>query len=264
MTGLTDGEGAFNYALIRKTIEKYTVSLEFKVTQKSHSEEILYKLKDFFKCGTVVIDNRKTDTKKYHVTDLNAILNRIIPHFIEYPCVTSKYLNFNNWKEIAFILNNKFSDSSIDEIKNITQNMNKNRSFEEKYNHCNSYLGVKSLSNVEFTTNYDLNPYWVQTFLTGEGMFYTYLAKKTSRGKEYQGCDSSLEVGQNSHDIAVLIGLKQFFGAGYIKPKYNYLNLQECLETRSMSRYILRDTNLIIKFVDQYPMLTRKQLDYQN
>ena len=53
-------------------------------------------------------------------------------------------------------------------------------------------------------------------------------------------------------------------GAGYIKPKYNYLDLQESLQTRSMSRFILRNTNLIINFVDQYPMLTRKQLDYLN
>jgi hypothetical protein len=266
VTGLTDGEGAFTYSLIRKKTEKYTISLEFKVTQKSHSEEILYKLKDYFNCGTVVIDNRKTDTKKYHVTNLNSILNKIIPHFIEYPCLTSKYLNFNNWKEIASILNNnkEKSENFISEIKSIIQNMNKNRTFEEKYNFCNSYLGLISLPNGEFSTNYDLNPYWVQTFLTGEAMFYTYLAKKKSRGREYQGCDSSLEVGQNSHDIAVLISLKKFFGAGYIKPKYNYLDLQECLDTRSMSRFILRNTNLIINFVDKYPMLTRKQLDYKN
>ena len=95
-------------------------------------------------------------------------------------------------------------------------------------------------------------------------MFYTYLAEKKSRGFAvvYQGCDSSLELGQNSHDIAILLSLKKFFNGGYIKPKYNYNNLSECLNSRSLNRYVLRNTDTIIQFVDKYPMLTRKQLDY--
>ena len=32
------------------------------------------------------------------------IINKIIPHFELYPCLTSKNLNFNDWKEIAFIM----------------------------------------------------------------------------------------------------------------------------------------------------------------
>ena len=93
-------------------------------------------------------------------------------------------------------------------------------------------------------------------------MFYTYVSEKKSRGKVYQGCDSSLELGQNSHDIAILLSLKKFFNGGYIKPKYNYDNLEECKKSRLVNRYVLRDTDTIIKFVDQYPMLTKKHLDY--
>jgi hypothetical protein len=93
-------------------------------------------------------------------------------------------------------------------------------------------------------------------------MFYTYLAEKKSRSTVYLGCDSSLELGQNSHDVAILLSLKKFFNGGYIKPKYNYDNLYECLNSRSLNRYVLRNTDTIIQFVDKYPMLTRKQLDY--
>jgi LAGLIDADG endonuclease len=93
-------------------------------------------------------------------------------------------------------------------------------------------------------------------------MFYNYLAEKKSRNKIYQGCDSSVEIAQNSHDVAVLLSIKQFFNAGYIKPKYDFFNLSKCLNSRSVNRYILRDTKIIIDFVDKYPMLTRKHLDY--
>jgi len=83
------------------------VKLEFKVTQKTHSEGVLYELKNYFGCGSVVIDNRKSDTKKYHINALSDILAKIIPHFEKYPCLTSKFLNFKAFKKIAFIVKNK-------------------------------------------------------------------------------------------------------------------------------------------------------------
>jgi len=92
ITGLTDSEGSFSCYIQRSTVNKITVSLEFKITQKSHSEDILYQIKEYFSAGSVVIDNRKTDTKKYHITNLNLILEKIIPHFEVYPCLTSKNL----------------------------------------------------------------------------------------------------------------------------------------------------------------------------
>jgi len=84
---------------------------------------------------------------------------------------------------------------------------------------------------------------------------------KKSRGKVYQGCDSSLELGQNNHDIAILLSLKNSLMELY-KPKYYYDSLSECINSRSVNRYVLRNTNSIIQFVNKYPMLTRKQLDY--
>lgn len=93
VTRMVDSEGGFN-CFIPKT--GHSIKLEFKVTQKTHSEGILYEIQEFFKCGTVVIDNRKTDTKKYHITALSCIIEKIISHFDLYPCLTSKYLNFKD------------------------------------------------------------------------------------------------------------------------------------------------------------------------
>jgi hypothetical protein len=266
VTGLADGEGGFNCSILntRKGLTGKTVKLEFKVTQKTHSEGILYELKKFFDCGSVVIDNRKTDTKKYHVTALSHILEKIIPHFDSYPCLTSKNLNFSDWKKIVLIMSKKehLTIKGMEKIIKLASKMNKGRSFEAKYEFCKSSLGMTILPNGDIETKCDFPAHWIQTFLTGESMFYTYVSEKTSRGKTYQGCDSSLELGQNSHDVAILLNLKKFFNSGYIKPKYNYDNIDECKNSRSVNRYVLRDTETIIKFVDQYPMLTRKHLDY--
>ena len=275
VTGLTDGEGSFCYSLsnaehrsdedlpkggvapLRSGIK---LNLEFKITQKSHSEGILHEVKDYFGCGSVVIDNRKTDTKKFHIKSLSLILNKVIPHFEKYPCLTSKQLNFIDWKSIAVLMNDKkhLTLNGMQEIKNIISRINNNRPFEDKFNFCKSNLGLKSLNKDLFSVDYDLPNHWVQTFLTGEGVFYNYLNEENIK------IDSSLEIGQNSHDVAILIALQKFFKGGYLKPKYNYLELSECKNSRLLNRFVFRNTESIIKFVDEYPMLTRKQLDYLN
>lgn len=256
VTGLTDGEGSFVYSISKTGLTNYKISLEFKVTQKTHSEGILYELKEYFQCGNVVIDNRKTDTKKFHICSLEFILEKVIPHFDLYPCITSKELNYRDWRKIAIMMKHKehLNNKGIQKILDIVSQMNTNRSFDDKYNYCKSALGMTLDANGKFLIKYDLPKDWVQSFLTGEGLFYIY-----SDGTNIQ---PSLELGQNSHDVAVLLALKKFFNGGYIKPKYNFSNLEECKNSRSVNRFILRNTETIIQFVDQHPMLTRKYLDY--
>jgi hypothetical protein len=191
-------------------------------------------------------------------------LTKIIPHFEIYPCITSKFLNYQDWKKIAIKMSKKehLTLEGLNEINSIFINMNKCRSFESKFNYCKNSLGLSS--NGEIIKN--LHPEWVQAFLAGEGSFYNYIAesKSKSKGKTYyfQRCDSSLEIGQNNHDVLVLLAIKKFFGGGYIKPKYDFSNIDDCKNSRSLNRFIFRDTEAIIRFVDKYQMLTRKQLDY--
>ena len=174
VTGLTDGEGSFVYSITNtgKGSTGQKLSLEFKVTQKTHSEGVLYELKEYFGCGNVVIDNRKTDTKKFHINSLKQLLEKVIPHIDEYTCLTSKELNYKDWKKICLIMSKKehLNISGMEEVNQIVSLMNKNRSFEDKYQHCKSFLG---LSDNE--VNFNLPNHWVQGFLTGEGLFYLYL-----------------------------------------------------------------------------------------
>lgn len=251
ITGFTDGEGGFFYSISDNGRDLKKVNLEYKITQKSHSEGVLHEIQKYFGCGNVVIDNRNTDTKKYYVKSLASILNIIIPHFEKFPCITSKHLNFLDWKEIALIMEKKehLTVEGFNKILMITKKMNSKRAFEDKFNYLrNSILN-----------NFKLNPYWLQAFIDGEGTFYNYIPEQ--KGK-YQICDSSLEIGQNNHDILVLYAIKQFFNVGYLKPKYDITDISECKKSLSVNRFILRDTEKIIKFIENYPLFTRKHLDY--
>jgi LAGLIDADG endonuclease len=148
----------------------------------------------------------------------------------------------------------------LEKIREISSKMNTGRTFREKYNFLSHSLNL----DLNGTIQYKLPEYWVQTFIDGEGMFYNYLKTELpmQREKNKVILDSSLEIAPANHDVLILIAIKQFFNGGYIKPKYNVSSITECHKSRSVNRFILRDTKKIIEFVNKYPMLTRKHLDY--
>ena len=154
----------------------------------------------------------------------------------------------------------------LEKIREISSKMNTGRTFREKYNFLSHFLNLDSNGTIQ----YKLPEYWVQTFIDGEGMFYNYLKTElplTSLNHYPEEkikviLNSSMEIAQANHDVLILIAIKQFFNGGYIKPKYNVSSMTECQESRSVNRFILRDTKKIIEFVNKYPMLTRKHLDY--
>ena len=127
--------------------------------------------------------------------------------------------------------------------------MNKSRSYEERWNY---------LKNKEF----NLTPEWIQAFIDGEGTFQCRIAETLSRGNTYIAVNPTLEIAQKSHDVFVLNAIIKYLDIGYLKPKYDILSLKECKNSRVVSRAVFNQFDLIINFVDKYPMLTRKQLDY--
>ena len=127
--------------------------------------------------------------------------------------------------------------------------MNKNRLYEERWNYLNKLT-------------FDLKPEWVQAFIDGEGTFQCIISDVNNKEKNYVSVNPTLEISQSSHDVEVLNGIKNFFGLGYLKPKYNIKSLDESKKSRSVNRLIINQYENIISFLDKYPMLTRKYLDY--
>jgi LAGLIDADG endonuclease len=112
--------------------------LEFKISQKKHSVGLLYEIKKFFGCGRINVDNNKTDTMKFVITNIDDLMNKVIPHFDEYTLKTSKCLNYLDFKKAVFIMNEKehYNIEGINNLKKIKSNMNKARSFKDKFDYC--------------------------------------------------------------------------------------------------------------------------------
>ena len=98
--------------------------------------------------------------------------------------------------------------------------------------------------------------------MDGESSFQFYIGEQISRGKPYIATNPSMEIAQSNHDVEVLVKIRNFFNSGIIKPKLDTNNITECKVSRSVSRYVNRNTEEVMKFVDKYPMFTMKHLDY--
>ena len=171
----------------------------------------------------------------------------IFSHFEKYPLQGSKYLDYLDFKRSVLLLNDSFNN--IDRVLSIKSSMNRGRSYEERWN----YLKDKK---------FDLMSEWIQAFVDGEGTFQCRIAEAISRNNTYIAVNPTLEICQKSHDVFVLKAIIEYFGVGYLKPKYNILSLKESKDSRAVCRAIFNQFEIIINFVDKYPMLTRKQLDY--
>ena len=244
VTGIVDSEGNFS---INYNINTKKCTFSFKVTQNVNSVAILGYLKEFFKVGNVNIDNKKTKGYKYVVSNRKDLIDVIFPHFSKYPLEGSKHLDFLDFKHCVLLMEE--SSNNIGKVLFIKSNMNKGRSYEQRW----SYLKDKE---------FKLNSEWVQAFIDGEGTFQCRIADTISRNSKYVSVNPTLEIAQRSHDVFVLKAIIEYFGIGYLKPKYDIFSLKDSKNSRDVSRAVFNQFEVIINFVDKYPMFTCKQLDY--
>jgi len=107
--GFIDGEGSFNITITKdiKRSNNSRVICEIHITQNKKSVKVLNLIKDYFECGKVKVDNKLTNTMKFQVSSKDDIKKKIIPFLEEYPLLTSKYLNYETFKEAINIMDKK-------------------------------------------------------------------------------------------------------------------------------------------------------------
>jgi hypothetical protein len=86
--------------------DSITVSLRFSISQHKRDVLLLENFFNFYNCGYIV-KYEKRSVCEFIVTRIDDIVEHIIPFFNKYPVVGSKYLNYLNFKEAAFITKNK-------------------------------------------------------------------------------------------------------------------------------------------------------------
>lgn len=101
LVGFTDGDGSFS---VLKQGDKW--SLIFKISQNTYNLRVLHYIKKELGAGSIFVES-KNDMAHFRIRDLKVINERIFPIFDKYPLLTTKYFNYNIFKEAYRILDNK-------------------------------------------------------------------------------------------------------------------------------------------------------------
>ena len=127
VSGFVDGEGSFLVSFsIRK---KMKVGIEarpsFALAQHKRNKEIIIGLQRFFQCGGVRFNNHD-QTYKFEVRGLNDLVEKIFPHFEQYPLLTSKKTDFETLRQVCRLMkeNRHLSVSGMKQVIELAYRMN--------------------------------------------------------------------------------------------------------------------------------------------
>ena len=130
IVGFTDGEGCFHISINRipEMSLGWQVLPEFRIVQHEKDEEVLYKIKNYFGFGSIEINNKDQNAtrKGFRVRGLKN-LNKIIDFFEKNQLQTSKRKNFEIFKQVIELMNNKehLKKEELNKIAKLISNMNR-------------------------------------------------------------------------------------------------------------------------------------------
>lgn len=145
LTGMIESDGHFS---VRTTMTskypKIECKFELSQRQKDHlgysNELFLENIANFL--NTSLKNTREnTSHPQYRLRTTNLDSNLILVNYLnEYPLFGSKYLDYNNWKEILNLFNPRFkySKENIDKVLNLKKEMNDNRTI-FTWDHLNNF-----------------------------------------------------------------------------------------------------------------------------
>lgn len=125
LAGFSDGEGSFNFSLIRRPDYQipWKVTVSFNVSQKD--QVILSLFKRHFGCGT--LRGRPDGVWYYEVRNLNSVVENVIPFFERFPFLSAKKKrDFAKFKHIVALMQRgaHLTKDGIREILLIREDMN--------------------------------------------------------------------------------------------------------------------------------------------
>lgn len=102
ISGFVDGEGCFSisFNLREKLRTGIEVRPSFAIAQNKRNLAIIKKLHEYFECGAIRF-SKNDQCYKYEVRDLKELQEKIIPHFKQFPLLTSKQHDFEVFEEIC-------------------------------------------------------------------------------------------------------------------------------------------------------------------
>lgn len=194
---------------------------------------------------------KKKNKSSYTVTKIQVIIEKILPHFVNYPLITQKKHDFLFWKEIILKLSAKehLTKEGLQSIVNLKASLNLglSQSLKEAFPSSKPVFRPTNDSIVKF------NPFWIAGFTSAEGCFSVNMHKSTSL-KLKERVKLIFRISQHSRDEAL------------IRSFITYFNCGSAIKNRESFEFIVQDlpniTNKLIPFFTQHSIKGVKFFDY--
>ena len=124
VSGLIQGDGGVSLSFRDPRKRKKGIKYCFHIGQHLNSLDLLVRLKDFFQCGK--IQKVSPTYYRFMVSDLESLLNKILPHFVAYPLKDEKKDQFNIFSEVCKMVKHKehLTEEGFEKIVRIAYKMN--------------------------------------------------------------------------------------------------------------------------------------------
>lgn len=164
LVGVTDGDGTFHFS--QYSSGKWTFI--FKIGQSSYNLRLLYHIKSMLGVGKVRVSS--DNMAEFIITRTDLLLKHIIPLFDKHRLLTSKYFNYNLFKQALIIA----TDNSISKLQKQTKLIElKNQERPSNY-----VSPVWSIISNNVTNLMDaqtvMSKSWLIGFTEAEGSFYLF------------------------------------------------------------------------------------------
>lgn len=167
LVGVTDGDGTFHFS----ESKPQSWVLYFKISQSSYNLRMLYHIKKLLGVGQVLVE--PNGDAEFRIRNTEKIVQHIIPIFDKYPLLTSKYYNYDLFRQVSIIKTNSLLSKAqkhilISELKNKVRPDNY---ISPAWNIVNN--NVTCLTQAQTV----MSKSWLIGFTEAEGSFY--LVKKS-------------------------------------------------------------------------------------
>jgi hypothetical protein len=127
ISGFVDGEGCFcvSFQPSKRHRFGWEVRPSFSVSQNADRSELLYVIQREWQCGFIRPD-RSDKTLKYEVRQVRDLVERVLPHFRDYPLRSSKQADVMRFDRICRIVSERahLVSEGFEEIVTVAMQMN--------------------------------------------------------------------------------------------------------------------------------------------
>ena len=127
LSGYADGEGCFTVTFNRSERHKFCWDIRpsFSVSQNADRAEVLEIFRRTFGCGSIRPD-RSDRTLKYEVRSVQELVSQVLPHFEQFPLLSSKQKDFERFAAIVQLMHRgeHLSSEGFAQIVKIAEDLN--------------------------------------------------------------------------------------------------------------------------------------------